>query len=154
MTTPLDIDRALRKLQFILDEQRNNPDTDFLDITTHREEVLDRFQPIFQPSHIPDLTAEEFEILFSHTTIIITGGCNEQEHLLPGICGYSAKHSQYSPIESAHISVRMNRLRMNYHSADNSMVPNLGIPYITGILLFTHPDKYGVWKQNNDGGYG
>lgn len=52
---------ALFKLQDVLEAQQEHPDPDFLDITSHRDEVLARYQPIFVPSHIPELTKSEFE---------------------------------------------------------------------------------------------
>ena len=142
----MDIDYAIRKLRQVLDEQKNNPDPDYLDIITHRDEVLNRFQPIFQPTHIPILTEEEFNSFLPY---------NNNHHWALQRAGTPiAKDIQLLRKaltilldESAHISVRVNRLRLNYQSASNSMVPNLGIPYITGILLFAHPDKYGVWNK-------
>jgi hypothetical protein len=53
---------ALFKLQDVLEaQQREHPDPDFMDITSHRDEVLVRYQPNFAPSHIPELTKSEFE---------------------------------------------------------------------------------------------
>ena len=48
------------RLQDILDDQEYDPDPDFQHITAHQEEVLQRYQPIFTPDHIPQLTEEDF----------------------------------------------------------------------------------------------
>ena len=146
MTSSSDIDHAIQKLQLRLDEQNNNPDPDYLDIITHRNEVLNRFQPIFQPAHISMLTEEEFNSFLPY---------NNNHHWALQRAGTPITRDMQLLRkaliilldESAHISVRVNRLRMNYQNAKNSMVPNLGIPYITGILLIAQPDKYGVWNK-------
>ena len=52
---------ALFKLQDVLDAQRVKPHPDFEDIVSHREAVLARYQPIFHPSCIPELTKTDFE---------------------------------------------------------------------------------------------
>lgn len=52
---------ALYKLEDLLNEQRTDPHPDFAHITAHKDEVLARFQPVFSPGHISDLTKAEFE---------------------------------------------------------------------------------------------
>jgi hypothetical protein len=52
---------ALIKLEDLLNEHRESPHPDFSHITSHKDQVLACYQPIFSARHLPDLTKAEFE---------------------------------------------------------------------------------------------
>jgi hypothetical protein len=143
---------AVIKLQDLLDDQQENPDTDFLDIITHRDQVLARYQPIFKPGHIPNLTRDEFESFLHYEN-------NHHWSNLHRVKGYITRDM---PLlrramnilleEGRPVRERLNKLRPYYRDAAGSFVSHLGIPVLTAILMVAHPDKYGVWNNTSEEG--
>jgi len=56
---------ALMKLDDLLTLQRENPHPDFTDITSHKDSVIARYQPIFSATHIKFLSSTEFQSFFT-----------------------------------------------------------------------------------------
>jgi hypothetical protein len=143
---------ALIKLQDVLELQKENPDPDFLDIITHRDQILSRYQPIFHPSHISSLTKEEFESFLLYSN-------NHHWNSLHRVAKYMTADM---PLlrdtlaillnESRPVRERLNQVRPERNFGQNSMVSHLGTPVLTAILLVVHPDKYGVWNNTSDDG--
>ena len=51
--------------------------------------------------------------------------------------------------ESRSIQDRIYRIRPYYQGAQDAMLPYLGIPTLTAILLVAYPEKYGVWNKTS-----
>jgi len=143
---------ALYKLENLLNEQRENPHPDFTDITTHKDVVLARYQPIFSASHIPELTEVEFKSFLSfrnnhHWTNMERVG----KHMVQNM-DLLREALTILVDESRPVRDRLNELRPERFFGVNSMVSHLGMPMLTAILQVTQPDKYGVWNNTSDDG--
>jgi hypothetical protein len=113
-------------------------------IIQSKEEVLRRFQPIFDKDHLPKLTEQEFSpLLYS-----------EYNHHWSGLHRHLSKICADIPLlrevladlldESKPIEERFN------HAIET--VPGMGKAIITAILQVVYPDKYGVWNNTSEGG--
>lgn len=143
---------ALIKLEDLLNEQLENPDDDFAEITSHKEEALARYQPIFSASHIPELSQAEFESFLliknnhhwdslHHVGKYMTEDMNLLREALITLID-----------ESRPVRNRLNELRPEHYWGANSKVSHLGMPVLTAILHITQPGKYGVWNNTSDAG--
>ena len=140
------------RLQDLLDEQKTNPDKDFLDITQNKEKALSHFQPIFAREHISVLTREAFS-----SFLLIKN--NHHWDSLHRVGKYLVEDM---PLlreallilldESIPIKNRINELRPERYWSSNSMVSHLGMPDLSAILLIDFPEKYGVWNNTSDAG--
>jgi hypothetical protein len=143
---------ALIRLQDELDKQRENPHPDFDDIVTHRNQVLSRFQPIFNVDHLPVLSKEDF------LPFLLYKNNHHWLGIHRGMTQLTANMSRLREAliilldEKRPIRERLNRIRPERFHADHAMVPQLGIPILTAILIVVHPDKYGVWNNISENG--
>ena len=143
---------ALIKLEDLLNEQREDPHPDFTHITSHKDQVLAYYQPIFSRRHIPDLTKAEFEsfLLFrnnNHWDSLHRVGKFMTEDM-------SLLREALSTLvdESRPVRERLNELRPECYWGAHSKVSHLGMPVLTAILHVTQPEKYGVWNNTSDAG--
>ncbi len=143
---------ALIKLEDELSEQLANPHPAFTEVTTHKDEVLTRYQPVFSANHLHKLTREEFDsfLLFRnnhHWTSMNRVGkyITENMDLLREALAILVDETR--PIRD-----RLNELRPERYWGEHSMVSHLGVPMLTAILQVTQPDKYGVWNNTSDEG--
>lgn len=146
------VNYALYKLGDLLTEQRENPHPDFTDITTHKDVVLARYQPVFSASHIPELTQAEFAsfLLFRnnhHWTSMNRVGKFMMEDM-----DLLREALTILVDESRPVRDRLNELRPERYWGEHSKVSHLGMPMLTAILQVTQPDKYGVWNNTSDAG--
>lgn len=117
-------------------------------IVQPRDEVFARFQPIFKPVHLPQLTAEEFLpfLYFEHnhhwTGLYRQGSrlCSDMPRLRQGL----AKLLD----ESRPIETRLDELDRSFK------IKGLGKGIMTAILTVAYPDKYGVWNNVSEGTMG
>ncbi|MEI8131986.1 MAG: hypothetical protein WCG34_06100 [Leptolinea sp.] len=146
------ISYAALKLQDVLENLSVVPDEEYIDITTHRDQSLNKYQMIFSPKHIPSLTKIEFTefLLFRN---------NHHWDSLHRIGKYLVedmdllrKALSILLDESIPVEDRINQLRPKRHGAKNAMVSYLGMPVLTPILLIVYPEKYGVWNNTTDQG--
>ena len=143
---------ALIKLEDLLTEQRESPHPDFAHITSHKDQVLAYYQPVFSARHIPDLKKAEFEsfLLFrnnNHWDSLHRVGkyMTEDMNLLREALGILVDESR--PVRD-----RLNELGLERYWGANSKVSHLGMPVLTAILHVTQPEKYGVWNNTSDAG--
>ena len=115
-------------------------------IVPAKKQVLARYQPVFSPANIPELTEEEFRsfLLFEnnkHWPLHRQGRqiCADMDLLREALAILVDAHR---PIEE--------RLNALLPPSDGSMVPYLGRAVITGILLVVEPDRYGVWNTRSE----
>lgn len=143
---------ALIKLEDLLNEQREDPHPDFAHITSHKDEALARYQPVFSASHIPDLSKAEFE-----SFLLIKN--NHHWDSLHRVGKYMTEDMDLLREalatlvdESRPVRERLNELRPERYWGAHSKVSHLGMPVLTAILHITQPDKYGVWNNTSDAG--
>jgi hypothetical protein len=143
---------AVIKLQDMLEEQRENPHPDFENITTHKDVVLARYQPVFSASHLPELTKAEFESFLQFKNNHHWTNMNRVEKYMVADMDLLREALLILVDESRPVRDRLNELRPERIWATHSMVSHLGIPMLTAILQVTQPDKYGVWNNTSDTG--
>jgi len=109
-----------------------------------KEGIFARYQPVFHPNHIPDITEEEFRsfLVFEnnrHWTGLHRQGpkiCRDMPHL--------RKALTFLLDQNHKISHRLNKVI--------EMVPGMGKAIATAILVITNPDQYGVWNRISEAG--
>ena len=143
---------ALYKLEGELNNQRETPDPDFSDITSHQTEVLKRYQPIFSLSTIPSLGKEEFESFLVYKNNHHWDGLQRIKGRITRDMDLLREALSILLDESRPIEKRLNELRPEKCFGGESMVPFLGMPVLTAILLVAFPEKYGVWNNTSAAG--
>jgi hypothetical protein len=132
--------------------QRKQQEPGFKDIVGIKQQVLDRFQPVFSPKNIASLTEPDFRdffpfknnhhynrlAMFGHDKVM----CADMGLLRHALAILVADGEE--PIEK-----RLNQLLPN---GKPPMVPYLGRAVLTAILQIVHPDKYGVLNGTSEGG--
>jgi hypothetical protein len=113
-------------------------------ITESRDEVLARFQPMFRPSYITSLTAEEFRPFFSFKHNLHWTGLDRQVNR---VC------SNMSGVREVLLEL-MNETRPIEERLDKivGVVPGMGKAIITAILTVAFPAEYGVWNGISEAG--
>lgn len=114
------------------------------DLVPARDEVLARFQPVFSPDHIPNLTKEEFAPFL----------CFENNRHWTGLNRMGLRATQDMDTlrrglallldETAPIAERL--------TPALDMVPGVGKALATAILTVAYPEKYGVWNNTSEAG--
>jgi hypothetical protein len=114
----------------------------YKEIVEPKDIVLARFQPVFAPEHVTDITEDEFRsfLLF------------ENNHHWTGL------HRQGSRICTDIIRLRealsilVDEARPIAGRLDSAikMVKGMGKNIATAILLITQPDRYGVWNNRSE----
>jgi len=143
---------AIYKLQDVLDEQVSDPCEDWLKIVPWKHRVLPRFQPTFDPAHLPQMTeADFFSFLRFRNNHHWDSLCRVEDHMVEDM---DVLRSALLILldESRPIKDRLNEIRPERHWAEHSMVSHLGTPVLTAILQVMFPDKYGVWNNTSDDG--
>lgn len=143
---------GLIKLDDLLQEQHETPHPDFADITSHKQEVLSRYQPVFSSSHLPELTCTEFESFLLYKN-------NHHWDSLHRVGKFMTKDMDLLREalgilldEDKTVRDRLNELRPERYWGEHSMVSHLGMPVLTAILQISQPDKYGIWNNTSDAG--
>jgi len=109
-----------------------------------QDQVLAQYQPMFNQEYIPKLTKEEF-----HSFLLLKNNKHWSglHRLGSRICENMEGLRQALLLlldESVPIERRLEE------AVDT--VPGMGRAIATGILLITHPQKYGVWNNTSEGG--
>jgi len=135
------------ELQQIYDEVMDKPE--FVSMFNAKEQVISRYQAIFNPAHLPELSKEEFlsflkfennqhwTPLYRQQTIITSDMPALREALL------------YLVDEDLSIKQRLDKLRPK---GKDPWIKGLSKAIITPILLVLCPDKYGVWNGTAEAG--
>jgi hypothetical protein len=143
---------AAIKLQDLLEEQRENPHPDFTNITTHKDEVLARYQPIFSPDHIPALTRTDFESFLLIKNNHHWDSLHRVGKFMTEDMDLLREALTILVDESRPVRDRLNELRPERYWGKHSKVSHLGMPVLTAILQVNQPDLYGVWNNTSDAG--
>ncbi len=114
----------------------------YKEVVEPRDAVLARYQPVFSPEHIPEITAEEFRsfLLFEnnhHWTGLQRQGprmCADMDNLRQALSMLAD--------ETQSVADRLDQ--------GTAMVPGMGKNVASGILLVIHPERYGVWNNRSE----
>lgn len=143
---------ALIKLEDELNAQRENPHPDFTDISTHKDVVLARYQPLFSADHIPNLSEADFKSFLLFKNNHHWTNLNRVAKHMVSDMDLLRRALLILVDESRPVRERLNELRPERHWATSSFVSHMGTPVLTAILQVTQPDKYGVWNNTSDAG--
>jgi len=130
----------LRKLTSLL-----STDSDIKKIVDAKEEVLCRFQPIFRPEHIPELTEQDFSPLLYFEFNHHWSGLHRHLPKIRANMPKLRKTLEELLDESKPIDKRFNKAI--------DAVPGMGKAIVTAILQIVFPDKYGVWNNTSKADY-
>jgi hypothetical protein len=123
-------------------------DATLKEITAARDEVILRYQPVFDAENLPRLSAEEFRqfLVFKNNRHWMS-----LQRMGPAICADMDRLRKALAIlvdETRPLAERLNELLPQRGPA---YVPRLHKAVLTPILLICHPEKYGVWNAISEG---
>jgi len=116
--------------------------TTYKEIVEPKDEVLARFQPIFSPEYVPEITEDEFRAFLLLENNHHWSGLHRQG---PRICSDMPKLRKALGIlvdETRSVEVRLDKV--------TNMVSGLGKNIATAILIVMQPDRYGVWNNRSE----
>lgn len=132
---------AIGRLREALPAMRRSPIQS--QIVDPKEQVYARFQPIFAPDNLPQLTEDEFRpFLYFENNHHWTGLHRQVNRLctdMPALRGTLGRLLD----ESLPIELRIDRTV--------GVIKGLGKGIATAILHVAYPDKYGVWNSTSEG---
>ena len=133
---------TVAKLRDILENYENDPE--LKRIIDAKDEVIRRYQQIFTPGVLDEISAEQFRSFLRfenncHWTGLSRKGnstTQDMKKLHKALC------ILLDESESATIEERLDKL----FPGGEANVPNLGKAILTAILTIVYPDRYGVWN--------
>ena len=114
----------------------------FKNIMEPRDTVLARFQPVFSPDHVKEITAEEFRSFLLLENNHHWSGLHRQG---PRMCADMDKLRDALSMlldEDQPVADRLDKA--------TDMVSGMGKNIASAILLVTHPDRCGVWNNRSE----
>ncbi|HDR46814.1 MAG TPA: hypothetical protein ENN94_03835, partial [Geoalkalibacter subterraneus] len=114
----------------------------YKEIVEPRDAVLARFQPVFSPEHVAEITADEFRSFLLLENNHHWSGLHRQGTRM---CADMEKLREALAIladETQSVADRLDR--------GPEMVSGMGKNVASAILLVTHPDRYGVWNNRSE----
>ena len=137
-----EFNEAVERLRSILARARQRPD--FAANLQARDEVLARYQPIFTPARLPDLTEEDFRsFLYFENNKHWTGLYRQAGRLT----------ADMDALRQA-LTVLLDEGQPLAHRFDDALsrIRGLGKALASAILLVVYPDRYGVWNNTSESG--
>jgi hypothetical protein len=128
---------ALKRLKYVY-ENLKEKHTDCLDIVESKDVVLARYQPIFLPNNISNMSEEEFLSFLKFE--------NNKHWSSLHRHGKAMTSDMPRLREALGILVDESGLVDERYDEATSMVKGLGRAVSTAILTVTYPGKYGVWN--------
>lgn len=138
---------ALTRLRAVLARCRSRQDAELEQIITSREPVIQRFQPLFQPGRIRELSYDEFRAFLQFTNNRHWTGISRHVGSITADMGRLRDTLGVLVDESLSIGERVDAVL----SADGSArIRGLAKAVVTPILLVSYPDRYGVWNSPSE----
>ena len=141
--------RAINRLKMVLESLHSGKDEELSEINNAKNEVLERYQPIFSHEHIPNLTAEEFKSFLLYRNNQHWKSIHRQGNSITEEMDLLRKTLKLLLDESVPIEKRLKKIRPKNK---DPMVKGLARSVITPILLVAYPEKYGVLNQVSENG--
>ena len=116
--------------------------TMYRDIVGNKEAVLARFQPIFSPSHVPNVSAEEFLSFLPFRNNMHWSGLHRQGPRMVADMDKLRRALKVLLDEDRPVSERLEEA--------TKTVFGMGKNVATAILLVAFPHKYGVWNNRSE----
>lgn len=133
---------ALAELRAVL--ARVPKEVEFQAIVNARDEVLTRYQPIFSPDRLSNLTLEDFSSFLYFENNKHWTGFHRQTGRLTADMNALRRALAILIDENRPIAQRFDEV------VGASMVRGLGKGLATAILLIAYPDRYGVWNNTSE----
>lgn len=140
---------AVSQLREVLERVRVGEDAELGKIVQARDSVLARYRPIFAPSHISGLTAEEFRSFLQF----------ENNHHWSGINRWGTIVTYRMEVLRDTLALLLNESVPIRERVDAVLTPGgrakisgLGKAVVTPILLISQPLRYGVWNEPAESG--
>ncbi len=134
--------RAVTQLRTVLARAKRR--ADFQESLQARDEVLARYQPVFDPSHLADLTEEDFRSFLY---------IENNRHWTSLYRQVRALTADMDALRQA-LAILLDEERPLASRFDEALgrVKGLGKALATAILLVVYPDRYGVWNSTSESG--
>ncbi|NPA90922.1 MAG: DUF1016 family protein, partial [Chloroflexi bacterium] len=132
----------VEQLRSILAKARQRPD--FVANIQARDEVFARYQPIFTPALLPDLTEEDFRsFLYFGNNKHWTGLYRQAGRLTADMDALRQT-----------LAVLLDEEQPLAHRFDDALsrIRGLGKALASAILLVVYPERYGVWNNTSESG--
>jgi hypothetical protein len=112
------------------------------EIVEPQDVVLARFQPVFSPEHVAEITAEEFR-----SFLLL-----ENNHHWSGLHRQSTRMCADMDKLREALSILADETRPVADRVDqgSGMILGMGKNVVSAILLVMHPDRYGVWNTRSE----
>ncbi len=136
-TVPTDVIGKLREAVASL----NNTHI-FKEIVEPRDAVIARFQPVFSPDHMAEITADEFRSFLLLENNHHWSGLHRQG---PRMCADMNKLRDALAMlvdETQSVADRLDK--------STEMVSGMGKNVASAVLIVTQPDRYGVWNNRSE----
>lgn len=114
----------------------------YKEVVKPRDAVLARFQPVFSPEHVAEITADEFRSFLIFENNHHWTGLHRQGTRMCADIGKLRKALAILGDETQSVADRLD--------LGPEMVPGMGKNVASAILLVTHPDRYGVWNNRSE----
>lgn len=136
--------KAIEQLNKVLESLNSGKDEEIAEINDARNEVLERYQPIFSLEYIPHLTTEEFKSFLAFQNNKHWKAIHRQSSIITEDMENLRNALKLLLNESIPIEKRLEKIRPKNK---DPMVKGLARSVITPILLVAYPEKYGVLNQ-------
>ena len=138
---------AVTTLQQVLESAVNYPD--LKKTIDSKGKVLERYQPVFRPEHVPNLVAEEFDsFVRPENNCHWTGLTRKTAQVCDDLPRLKTALSTLLD-ESQSVKSRLDNL---LPKSKPKFIKGFGKAVATAILHVAHPDKYGVWNKTSQEG--
>jgi len=134
-------EQAIIRLRGMLDTIDILSDKIAIEIKDAKSRVLEKYQPIFSPENLKELTATDFKSFLLFTNNQHWNGLYRQSGWMTQDMSKLKQALRLLLDETMSIKTRLNKLRPDKGQA---MVKGLGRAVITAILQVMFPDRYGV----------
>jgi len=114
-----------------------------------KSKVLEKYQPIFSPANLDNLTADDFKSFLLFKNNQHWDSLHRQSGRMTEDMKKLKNALKILTDESQLIENRLNKLRPN---SGEPMVKGLGRAVITAILQVVNPNKYGIWNNTAEAG--
>jgi hypothetical protein len=124
-------------------------ETEFQNMFAARDSVIGRYQKVFSPEHLPDLTKEGFQDFLKFENNQHWRPLFRQQAMITENMDELRKALIYLVDESIPLEKRLEKLRPK---GGEPWIKGLSKAIITPILLISQPDKFGVWNGVSENG--
>jgi hypothetical protein len=143
------LEKAAQRLQYFIDHPEVRPDLDITHTLRAKGIVLSRYQPIFSPENVRDITKDEFQSFLQFKNNCHWKSLHRHQRFLTADMNRLREGLFLLVNEEERLLFRLQKL---YPKNQRPFIPHLGKAVATPILQVVYPDRYGVWNGTSEGG--